>query len=100
MLLSAVPRLTLMMYELSSPDDQHTPEQKAEKVADASAKFLAMAYDGLDDRAQARIAIALRTPDYGGLLQQMLAKLDEANHGNPHYLGWARHSYNDTLDPQ
>ena len=27
----------------------------------------------------------------------MLKKLDEANRANPHYLGWARHSYNDYL---
>jgi hypothetical protein len=30
----------------------------------------------------------------------MLALLDEANGANPHYAGWARHSYNDVLkDP-
>jgi hypothetical protein len=27
----------------------------------------------------------------------MLAVLDEMNRGNDHYLGWARHSYNDVL---
>jgi len=27
----------------------------------------------------------------------MLRTLDEANAMNPHYLGWARHSYNDVL---
>lgn len=98
MLLSAVPRVTLMMYELSSPDDGQTPEQKVEKAAGASEKFLSMAYEGLTERDLARVAIALRTPDYGGLLPQVLAKLDEANRGNPHYLGWARHSYNDALE--
>jgi hypothetical protein len=41
------------------------------------------------------MAIALRTPDYGPLLPQMLASLDAANCGNAHYLGWARHSYGD-----
>ena len=46
--LSAVPRLTLMLYELSSPEG-------------------------------------------------MFQTLDETLRGNPHYLGWARHSYNDTL---
>lgn len=98
MLLSAVPRVTLMMYELSSPDDGQTPEQKAEKAAEASEKFLSMAYESLTERDLARIAIALRTPDYGRLLPQVLAKLDEANRGNPRYLGWARHSYNDPLE--
>jgi hypothetical protein len=97
MLLSAVPRVTLMMYELSSPSDGESAEQKAEKVEKNSEKYLAMAYDGLSDRNLAKMAIALRTPDYGDLLPSMLKRLDEANHGNPHYLGWARHSYNDSL---
>jgi hypothetical protein len=43
------------------------------------------------------MAIALRTPDYGALLSQMLRLLDQDNGTDPHYLGWARHSYNDTL---
>jgi hypothetical protein len=97
MLLSAVPRVTLMMYELSNPNDGDTPEQKADKAAKASQKFLEMAYEGLNDRNLAKMAIALRTPDYGDLLPQMLRALDEANRSNPHYLGWARHSYNDHL---
>jgi hypothetical protein len=97
MLLSAAPRVTLMMYELSSPGDGESAEQKAETVEKASEKFLAMAYDGLNDRNLARMAIALRTPDYGSLLPQMLKKLDNSNRANPRYLGWARHSYNDTL---
>lgn len=97
MLLSSVPRVTLMMYELSSPDDGQTAEQKADKATEASRKFLDLAYDGLTGPSLARMAIALRTPDYGELLPQMLEKLDEANRANPHYLGWARHSYNDVL---
>ena len=40
MLLSAVPRVTLMMYELSSPGDGESAEQKAEKAEKASEKFL------------------------------------------------------------
>jgi hypothetical protein len=95
MLLTSVPRLTLMMYELSSPADGDTAEQKAAKVADLSHKFLDMAYDGLAGEDVARMSIALRTPDYGDLLPRMLARLDDANRANPHYLGWARHSYND-----
>lgn len=97
MLLSAVPRVTLMMYELSSPDDGESVEQKAEKMEKASQKYLDMAYDGFGDGNLAKMAIALRTPDYGGLLPHMLEKSDEANRANPHYLGWARHSYNDSL---
>jgi hypothetical protein len=52
-----------------------------------------MAYDGLGDGNLAKMLIALRTPDYG----EMLKDLDDGNHANPHYLGWARHSYNDSL---
>src|SRR3984885_9069157 len=39
MLLSAVPRLTLMMYELSSPGDGESVEQQAEKAQKSSQKF-------------------------------------------------------------
>jgi hypothetical protein len=97
MLLSAVPRVTLMMYELSSPNDGENVEQKEEKVRESSKKFFDMAYDGLSGPNLARMAIALRTPDYNELLPQMLKAVDDANRGNPYYLGWARHSYNDHL---
>jgi hypothetical protein len=97
MLLTAISRVTLMMYELSSPGDGESVEQKGEKARQASQKFLDMAYHGLSDQDIAKMAIALRTPDYGDLLPEMLKKLDEANRANPHYLGWARHSYNDYL---
>ncbi len=98
MLLSSLPRFTLMLYELSSPNDGETVEAKTEKLRAASRKFLAMAYDGLGDSNLATMAIALRTPDYGALLPLMLKTLDDANHANSHYLGWARHSYNDSLE--
>jgi hypothetical protein len=97
MLLSAVPRVTLMMYELSRPGDGESAEQTAARVEENSKKYLDLAYGGLNDPHPAKMAIALRTPDYGELLPQMLKKLDDANRANPHYLGWARHSYNDTL---
>ncbi|MGB9069986.1 MAG: hypothetical protein WCC21_15565 [Candidatus Acidiferrales bacterium] len=97
MLLTSVPRVTLMMYELSRRADGDTAEQKATKVADLSRKFLDMAYDGLAGQDVAKMSIALRTPDYGDLLPGMLTRLDDANGANPHYLGWARHSYNDVL---
>jgi hypothetical protein len=97
MLLSAIPRVTLMMYELSSPTDGETVEQKQDKASQSSQKFLDMAYEGLTGPNLAKMAIALRAPDYGKLLPLMLKKLDETNQSNPHYLGWARHSYNDNL---
>lgn len=98
MLLSALPRLTLMMYEVSRANDGDSVKQKTEKVKEASEKFLDMAYDGLGDAQVAKMAIGLRTPDYGDLLPKMLQTLDEVHRANPHYLGWARHSYNDTLE--
>jgi hypothetical protein len=72
-------------------------EEKAEKLRESSQRMLGMAYQGLEDPNLAKLAVALRTPDYGKLLAQMLHTLDEANATNPHYLGWARHSYNDVL---
>jgi hypothetical protein len=97
MLLRSVPRLTLMMYELSSPDDGQSAAQKAAKAAESSQKYLQMAYEGVTGGNLAKMGIALRTPDYGDLLPQMLEALDAANRGDSHYLGWARHSYNDVL---
>ena len=98
MLLSAMPRVTSMMYELSSPTDGENTEQKAQKAQQSSQKFLDLAFDGLGERNLAKMAIALRTPDYLELLPEMLKKLGDANRSNPHYLGWARHSYNDHLN--
>lgn len=97
MLLASVPRVTLMMYELSSPGDGESAEQMADKAQRVGQNYLAMAYEGLSGEHVAKMAIALRTPDYGELIGQMLKRLDEANGANPHYLGWARHSYNDYL---
>jgi hypothetical protein len=96
-LLSSLPRVTLMLYELSSPSDGKSADEKAAKLRETSQRMLNMAYEGLADANLARMVIAVRTPDYGNLLPQMLRTLDEANAVNPHYLGWARHSYNDVL---
>jgi hypothetical protein len=97
MLLSALPRVTLMLYELSSPTDGQSLEQKTEKLRTNSQKFLDMAYEGLHDPNLAKMVIGLRTPDYLDALPQMLKSLDEAHGANPHYAGWSRHSYNDTF---
>lgn len=85
MLLSALPRLTLMLYELNSP---------SEKLPQASERILDLAYQGLSGADLAQIAIGLRSPDYGESLPAMLRSLDTTLVGNPHYLGWAWHSYN------
>jgi hypothetical protein len=58
-----------------------------------------MAYEGLMGEGFATISSALRTSDNRELLPAMLKNLDETLGGKPHYLGWARHSYNDTLIP-
>lgn len=96
-LLTALPRITLMLYELSSPGDGTSDVEKEQKLKEHAMAILDTAYQGLSTDGPAKMAIALRTPDYGSLLPGMLAALDQANRTNPHYLGWARHSYNDTL---
>jgi hypothetical protein len=98
-LLQSLPRLTLMLYELGDGGGD-SAEQKAATLRSASRRFLDMAYEGLPDSGLATLVIGLRTPDYGELLPQMLKTLDEANAGNPHYRGWARHSYNDVAQGQ
>jgi hypothetical protein len=97
LLLSSLPQLTLMMYELSSPKDGDDEAKQAAKARDASKKFLDMAYDGLNGQRVAKMIIGLRTPDYEGRLPAMLQALGDSNQSDPHYAGWARHSYNDTL---
>jgi hypothetical protein len=99
-LLTSLPRLTLMLYELSSPGDGESGAQQVEKLRTESRKYLAMAYDGLGDANAAQMEIGVRTPDYGDQLPAMLKALDEANRDNPHYLGSARHSYNDVVEPR
>lgn len=95
-LLAALPRFTLMLYDVSSPSDGDSTQRKTGKIQFASQKYLAMAYDGLSGAKLATIIIGLRTPDYGQLLPDMLRSVDQANSSNPHYAGWARHSYNDS----
>jgi hypothetical protein len=98
MLLSSLPRLTLMLYELSSPGDGDTPDSKAAKLRTVSNRSFKMAYDGVTEEHVARMSVALNTPDYEQLLPLMVKTLDDAHHRNKHYLGWARHSYNSYLE--
>lgn len=97
MLLTSVPRLTLMLYELSSPQDGRTTAQKTEKLRKLSDHYLELAYAGLNDPQLAKMAIALRAPDYLELLPEMLRTLDPAHRDDPHYLGWAWHHYQDRV---
>jgi hypothetical protein len=96
-LMSSLPRLTLMLYELSSPGDGESTAAQADKLRQASARFMDMAYQGLNGSHLAKLAIGLRTPDYQQELPNMLKLVQDTLSGNPHYLGWAWHSYNDTL---
>jgi hypothetical protein len=96
-LMSSLPRLTLMLYELSSPGDGESTAAQADKLRQASAKYMEMAYQGLSGANLAKLAIGLRTPDYQQQLPDMLKVVQDALSGNPHYLGWAWHSYNDVL---
>jgi hypothetical protein len=98
-LLSAVPRLTLMLYELSSPGDGESSAAQADKLRQASAKFMEMAYQGLNGADLAKLSIGLRTPDYLQQLPEMLKVIQDTLIANPHYLGWAWHSYNDVTQP-
>jgi hypothetical protein len=96
-LMSSLPRLTLMLYELSSPGDGESTAAQADKLRQASTRFIDMAYQGLNGGNLAKLAIGLRTPDYQQQLPNMLKLVQDTLSGNPHYLGWAWHSYNDTL---
>jgi len=96
-LLTSVDRVTLMLYELSSPDDGKSDDSKVRKLQSAAERYLSMAYAGLDNAHVAPMIIGLRTPDYRDKLPSMLKSLDERQSAQPHYLGWAWHCYNDQL---
>jgi hypothetical protein len=89
MLLTSLPRLTLMLYELSGSDEG--------QLRGACRKYFDISYEGLDGPNLARMVIALRTADYGEKLPAMLQILDNDFRANPHYAGWARHSYDDVV---
>jgi hypothetical protein len=94
-LMSSLPRLTLMLYALSNPSDGASTAAQADKLRQASENYFNMAYQGLSQPHLAKMAIGLRTPDYQSQLPNMLKIVQEDLSGNPHYLGWAWHSYND-----
>ena len=96
-LLTSVDRLTLMLYELTSPEKPGSDEAKSAQLKRAADRYLAMTYDGLDDAHLAGMVIALRTADYETHLPAMLHSLDTNQSATPHYLGWGWHAYNDVL---
>jgi hypothetical protein len=96
-LLTSVDRVTLMLYELSSPNDGQSNDAKTLKLQHAAERYLGLAYEGLNDSNLAPMVIALRTADYREQLPAMLKTLDDRQRANPHYIGWAWHCYNDVL---
>jgi hypothetical protein len=68
---------------------------QADKLGQASENYFSMAYQGLSETHLAKMAIGLRTPDYQSQLPNMLKTVQQDLSNNPHYLGWAWHSYND-----
>jgi hypothetical protein len=92
-LMSSLPRLTLMLYELSNPSDGESATAQAAKLRQASENYFNMAYQGLSQTRLAKMAIGLRTPDYESQLPNMLKTVEQDLSSNPHYLGWAWHSY-------
>jgi hypothetical protein len=92
-LMSSLPRLTLMLYELSNPSDGESAAAQAAKLRQASENYFNMAYQGLSQTRLAKMAIGLRTPDYESQLPNMLKTVEQDLSSNPHYLGWAWHSY-------
>ena len=90
-LMSSLPRLTLMLYEQSSA-------AQADGLRQTSTKFVNMAYQGLNGTNLAKLAIGLRTPDYQQQLPDMLKVVQDTLSANPHFLGWAWHSYNDVTE--
>jgi hypothetical protein len=97
-LMSSLPRLTLMLYELSSPGDGQSTAAQADKLRQASTKYMDEAYQGLNGTNLAKLAIGLRTADYQQQLPDMLRVVQDALAQNPHFLGWAWHSYNDVTE--
>ena len=97
-LMSSLPRLTLMLYELSSPGDGQSTAAQADKLRQSSTKFMDAAYQGLKGNNLAKLAIGLRTADYQQQLPDMLKVVQDTLSANPHFLGWAWHSYNDVTE--
>jgi len=97
-LMTSLPRLTLMLYELSSPADGQSTAAQEDKLRQTSTKFMDAAYQGLSGTNLAKLAIGLRTADYQQQLPDMLKVVQGTLAANPHFLGWAWHSYNDVTE--
>ena len=96
-LLTSVPRMTLMLYELSSPSDGETMAQKEEKLRSASRNVMEMALCGIGGPRSGEDGDWAAHAGYEQQLPQMLKTVDETLRSDPHYLGWALHSWNDQV---
>lgn len=94
-LMSSLPRLTLMLYGLSSPGNGQSAASQQDKLRQASTRSMEAAYQGLSGNNLAKLAIGLRTADYQQQLPDMLKVVQETLAANPHFLGWAWQSYVD-----
>lgn len=99
MLFTVLPRLTLMLYGVTSQSSGLPVQQQVTAIQQASQNYLGMAYDGLSGNNLATLAIGLNTADYGyDLVPTMLSVVDQSNAANSHYSGWSRYSYADFLN--
>ena len=85
-LMSSLPRLTLMLYELSNPSDGASTAAQADKLRQASENYFNMAYQGLSQAHLAKMAIGLRTPDYQSQMPNMLKTVQQDLSASPHCL--------------
>jgi hypothetical protein len=98
-LFTVIPRLTLMLYGVSSQSSGQSVQQQVTAIQKASQSYLNMAYDGLSGNNLATLAIGLNTADFGyDLVPTVLSAVDQSNAANVHYSGWSRYSYADFLN--
>jgi hypothetical protein len=89
MLLSALPRFAVMMYEVSRPADGASTDQMADQVRKSTKAILDQTFEGLDAATLGQLVIGVRTQDYGKQLPRMLDVIQESNRDDPRYGGWA-----------
>ncbi len=100
-LFTVLPRLTLMLYGVTSQSSGLSTQQQVTAIEQASQNYLNTAYGGLSGNNLATLAIGLNTADYGyDLMPTVLSAVDQSNAANAHYPGWSRYSYTDFLDQQ
>jgi hypothetical protein len=100
-LLTSVPRLTLMLYQLGTQADSQSAAQNAAILDSAATDALQRIYDGVSGPGVATLAIGLNTPDFGAdSMPQMFVSLEQSGKMNSHYSGWSWEAYSDILASQ